>query len=416
MAVQGELPVWVSGQQLWVRGLDKKTTCNDVIKALLGHQDDNYIIVERWRRVERPLNGDTRLLKLWTTWGDAQDEVKLSLKRISDDDSGRGSPTSYTRRKKHHYHHHHSYKNHHRQQQITQTQSQTIHPKRLQQISKTQNIERLLKLILVQGETIQNQLQKLHEREDQIEHLEDEKHQARVNLLGSNYVLETYLGNTNHDDINKSDLTKSRTRKDGDEEKENDSGITTEHGPSSSENTSNTPTTEDTKEEEEEEEDEDFTTIEEELEAEIKDLQKRIDLWEKVLKVNKKLEKEEETLVRLYVSVRKCDELNELKTELDRKGQEIDINNKELEKFNHTLNETDVALNARRKYLKRLQTELEASDLETEMLLKATEVKNNRNQKLLKSTTVYIDSNSDTGLSSLHSCSEEGTYILDTLV
>lgn len=406
MAVQGELPVWVSGQQLWVRGLDKKTTCNDVIKALLGHPDENYVIVERWRRVERPLGGDTRLLKLWSTWGDAQDEVKLSLKRISDDDSGRGSPTSYTRRKKHHHHHH--YKNHHRQQQITQSQSQTIHPKRLQQLSKTQNIERLLKLILVQGETIQNQLQKLHEREDQIEHLEDEKHRARVNLLGSNYVLETYLGGA-QDDVTKTAGTSATPT--GDEEKENDSGVVTENGPSSSENTSNTPTTEDTKEEEEE----DFTTIEEDIETEIKELQKRIELWEKIMKVNKKLEKEEESLVRLYVSVRRCDELQELRTELDRKRQEIDDNHKELEKYNYSLSETDVALNARRKYLRRLQSELEASDLETEMLLKASDAKNARQQKLMRSGLDF-DSNSDTGLSSLHSSSEEGTYVLDTLV
>ncbi|XP_075234612.1 uncharacterized protein LOC142332206 [Lycorma delicatula] len=412
MAVQGELPVWVSGQQLWVRGLDKKTTCNDVIKALLGHSDDNYVIIERWRRVERQLGGDTRLLKLWTTWGDAQNEVKLSLRRISaDDDSGRGSPTSYARRKKHHHHHHHHshYKNHHQRQQQTQTQSQTIHPKRLQQLSKTQNIERLLKLILVQGETIQNQLQKLHERDDQIEHLEDETHRARVNMLGSNYVLETYLGSA--EDV-KHTTTSMTTTPEADDEKENDSGVITENGPSSSENTSNTPTTEDTKEEEEEEED--LTTIEEDIETEIKELQKRIELWEKVLKVNKKLEKEEENLVRLYVSVRRCDELNELKIELDKKRQEIDYNNKELEKYNYTLTEADVALNARRKYLRRLQSELEASDLETEMLLKATDSKNIKHK--LKPVYVDFDSNSDTGLSSLHSSSEEGTYVLDTLV
>lgn len=59
-----------------------------------------------------------------------------------------------------------------------------MHPRRLAQLSKTQNIERLLKLILVQGETIQNQILRLKERENQIEELEREQHETRVNVLG----------------------------------------------------------------------------------------------------------------------------------------------------------------------------------------------------------------------------------------
>lgn len=376
----GELPVWVSGQQLWVRGVDRKTTCNDVISALLGHMDESYVIVERWRRVERPLGGDTRLLKLWTAWGDAQREVRLSLRRVADDDSGRGSPSSVSRRRKHHHHHHHRQK----------YQMQTVHPKRLAQLSKTQNIERLLKLILVQGETIQSQLQRLHDREDQIDHLEDEKHRARVDILGSNYLLETYLGSSCRED----------------EEKENDSGVLTEGGPSS-ENTS-TPTGEETKDEED-------TTLDEDIETEIRELQKRIELWEKIVKVNKKLEKEEEQLVRLYVSLRRTDEVGELRIELDKARQEGEKSAKELEHTTNSLTETETTLESRRRYLRKLQYELEVSEVETERLMKASEPQPVVCRAgILKSRD--MDSNSDTGLSSLHSSSEEGTYILDTLV
>lgn len=85
--------------------------------------------------------------------------------------SGRSSPVSTGRRK-------------HRHKAACSKYGQTVHPRRLAQLSKTQNIERLLKLILVQGETIQNQISRLKERENQIEELEGEQHKNRVNVLG----------------------------------------------------------------------------------------------------------------------------------------------------------------------------------------------------------------------------------------
>ncbi|XP_054261400.1 ras association domain-containing protein 10-like [Macrosteles quadrilineatus] len=364
MTGTGEVPVWVSGQQLWVRGVDRKTTVSDVITALLGRPDEGYVLVERWRKVERPLNNDTRLLKLWAAWGEEQRDVRLSLRRVADDDSGRGSPASVSRRRKHY-----------RQKQHL---SQTVHPRRLAQISKSQNIERLLKLILVQGETIQNQLKRLHDRDDQIDNLEEQKHRTRTKLLGSNYLLETYLGDACGEE----------------EEKENDSGVVTEQP--SSENTS-TPTGEDTKEED------DDPTIEEDLEAEIHDLQKRIELWEKIVRVNKKLEKEEESVLRLTVAIKRSDELSELRGELDRLREETERNAKELERTTCTLTETDTALDCRRRYLRRLQLDLEVTDGETERLTRVAEGRSKGDH--------------DSGLSSLHSSSEECTYHpLDTLV
>lgn len=351
----GEVPVWVSGQQLWVRGMDRKTTCSDVIAALLGRPDDGYVLVERWRKVERPLGADTRLLKLWTAWGDAQREVRLSLRR-TEGDSEAGS-----RRRRH---------------WGQKRQARTLHPRRLAQLSKTQNIERLLKLILVQGETIHHQLRRLHDRDDQIDRLEEQKHRTRVGLLGSNYLLETYL------------------RGDEDEDRENDSGVVTEQP--SSENTS-TPTGEETKEEDED------PTIEEDLQAEIRDLQKRIELWEKIIKVNKKLEKEEEAVLRLSVAIKRSDELGDLRGEINRVREVTDKNAKELEQTTNTLSETDSKLDSRRRYLKRLLLDLEVTEGENERLTRVAEAKGS-------------DTNSDTGLSSLHSGSDEGNYPLDTLV
>ncbi|XP_067648130.1 serine-rich adhesin for platelets [Eurosta solidaginis] len=53
--------------------------------------------------------------------------------------------------------------------------------------------ERLLKIILAQNETINRQLVLLREKERQISKIEEEKHRARERDLGKNYLLETYL-------------------------------------------------------------------------------------------------------------------------------------------------------------------------------------------------------------------------------
>ena len=69
-----EIGVWVDGVQKWVTGVTRRTTCHDVIKALLRaqgscnrtHETDvnSYVIVERWRKVEKPLDHEQRLLKV----------------------------------------------------------------------------------------------------------------------------------------------------------------------------------------------------------------------------------------------------------------------------------------------------------------------------------------------------------------
>lgn len=73
MTSEVEIGVWVEGVQKWVTGVTRRTTCHDLIKALLraqhsGRTDDSdviqYVIVERWRKVERPLDHEQRILKV----------------------------------------------------------------------------------------------------------------------------------------------------------------------------------------------------------------------------------------------------------------------------------------------------------------------------------------------------------------
>lgn len=98
-----EIPVWIKGEQRWISGVTDQTTCLDLIEALLIDEgvikttnDSNnnnsgnlysarvndYIIAERWRRVEQVLDPRTKILKIWTAWGEEQAEVIETL-RIS---------------------------------------------------------------------------------------------------------------------------------------------------------------------------------------------------------------------------------------------------------------------------------------------------------------------------------------------
>jgi len=360
-----KIPIWVSGQQKWVKGVNDTTSCNDIIFALTGNPEGDYVIIEKWKDVEKPLNGLVKVWQVWKEWGDAQDEVKLTLRKVLDSDSGRESSCSF-RKKRHHK---------------GKCFGQSIHPKKLSQLSKTQNIERLLKLILVQGETIQSQIRKLREREVQIELIEEEKHKERVSALGSNYVIETYLGRSNED------------------EKENDSGVVTETH--SSEN--QTPPFGN--------EAEGLAPLEED--SEIKELKNQIQFWEKIVRLNKKLEKKEETLVRLYISLRQMTEKDEAKVlgDLRRVSIECSRCEQELEANNFRLLNVETVIREKRKKLQRLHSELEASEMET---FRLTEVRKSLCQNQL--LVANLDSNSDTGLSSLHSSSEEGACTFDAVL
>ena len=86
-----EIPVWVGGSEKWVTGVGKRTTCDDVIYALLCHikrhrreeEPDvrNYGLYEGWMGVERPLQGRTRILKVWRAWGDNRSAVTFTVRK-----------------------------------------------------------------------------------------------------------------------------------------------------------------------------------------------------------------------------------------------------------------------------------------------------------------------------------------------
>lgn len=96
-----EIPVHIKGEQRWISGVTDQTTCLDLIEALLidegvikatndGNNNNigtnlyppkvnDYVIAERWRRVEQVLDPRTKILKIWTAWGAEQAEVTKAL-------------------------------------------------------------------------------------------------------------------------------------------------------------------------------------------------------------------------------------------------------------------------------------------------------------------------------------------------
>ena len=70
--------------------------------------------------------------------------------------------------------------------------------KKLGNIGSVSNgdIERLMKIILTQGETIHAQLKRLREREGQIENIEQQVHDSRTKTAGKDYLLNAYLNDS----------------------------------------------------------------------------------------------------------------------------------------------------------------------------------------------------------------------------
>uniref|UniRef100_A0A8D9AI09 Ras association domain-containing protein 10 n=1 Tax=Cacopsylla melanoneura TaxID=428564 RepID=A0A8D9AI09_9HEMI len=391
------IPVWVSGQQVWVRGVDKKTTVGEIIVAFVGKGDEaRYSVVERWKTGHKPLEHGTRILKLWNAWAANAhlSEVKLSLEKKSnvDDDSGRGSPSSTTtnttattatscRRR-------HRNKNKHRQA------SQTLHPKRLEQISKTHNVEKesienLLKLILVQGETIQSQLQKLQDRNKKIEMLEQLQHKNRINMLGTNYVIDTYL-NDLPDNVGEASNQTSRTQR----------------------NQSSNQIVDDV-------DDEEDTTLEEEVEREIQELQKKIELFENISKLNEKIEGEEEKIIKLNHAI-KSHENNEQINYVINKIEKLSINNKTnmklLETHEIALSETDGALLNRKKYLSCLENQFQSECILESEYIHGLEVLNDNLVANTYSSLTTFNKNHRNDDSNSGAMSLQPMGVLDTLV
>ena len=225
-----ELPIHIGGCQKWVTGLGRRTTCDDIIYALLRHETNpneyvkvtNFAIFERWRGVERPLKGRTKILKVWKAWGAERHHVQFFVRKYSSPlDVSIDLPVKSKRSRKSHSHcskhkdRASSSQNHQSQPQSksnpTARENSRIRGRREIRSEKhtTQNLpdegqtdndkikakefQDLVQLIIHQEKRIQEQLTRVHEMDVQIENYETKIHFMRVAENGQNYVQEAYL-------------------------------------------------------------------------------------------------------------------------------------------------------------------------------------------------------------------------------
>lgn len=192
---------------------DEDAACKEISRQLA--------VVEQWRGVERPLSHTSKILKLWQAWRDERKDIKFVIKRISSsrseaksaDPSPASIPSGFAattttgrsrkpRRRTSRASSIASQGNsasggHGSQSEYKKTD--TVHPNalknRITSSGKLKNheIERLMRIILAQGETIHNQLKKLQEREGQIESIEEKVHDTRTRTAGKDYLINSYL-------------------------------------------------------------------------------------------------------------------------------------------------------------------------------------------------------------------------------
>lgn len=78
-----EIPIWLRGEPRWISGITEATQARDLAEALLANEGllqkntviDEYVITERWKKIEKILVPEAKILKIWRAWGTAQREV-----------------------------------------------------------------------------------------------------------------------------------------------------------------------------------------------------------------------------------------------------------------------------------------------------------------------------------------------------
>ncbi|KAM7358111.1 meru isoform 2-T2 [Cochliomyia hominivorax] len=99
-----EITIWLGDEPRYVSGVTNKTTCNDIIKALIDDEISNgnyeycqrfkdgtasrdysdYVITECWRGIERSYDVNMAILPVWKAWSRVHNEIRLSLKHHKD--------------------------------------------------------------------------------------------------------------------------------------------------------------------------------------------------------------------------------------------------------------------------------------------------------------------------------------------
>ncbi|XP_062856183.1 ras association domain-containing protein 10 [Trichomycterus rosablanca] len=212
----GEISVWVCREEKRVSGLTRRTSCGDVVRALLQDTGSpalagsarSYCLVEKWRGLERALPNRTRILRLWSAWGREQQNVRFVLVR-----SEAALPSSGPRSAEARVVQSKESRCADKDQsdpvtEISQEKRRRVVRKAFRKLEKitqkkeesyAEQMETLVHLVLSQDHTIRQQTQRIHELDGEIERHEARVHTDRIRQHGINYVQETYLADADAD-------------------------------------------------------------------------------------------------------------------------------------------------------------------------------------------------------------------------
>lgn len=188
-----EIQVSVCGEDKVVCGVTKHTTCLDMVQALLDdhkatvaeskrqlHGDPkDFCLVERWKGFERALPPLTRILRLWCAWGDQRPSVQFILFKTSDFVAQPSSTRKYGKSKgarPKRYEHSRAPQSLPAEKQKRVVRKAFRKLEKLHKENKTsqgsEEIDRMVQLILNQDHTIREQIQRMRTLDSEIERIE----------------------------------------------------------------------------------------------------------------------------------------------------------------------------------------------------------------------------------------------------
>ncbi|RXN00988.1 Ras association domain-containing protein 10 [Acipenser ruthenus] len=218
-----KISVWVCREEKLVSGLSRRTTCADVVKVLLEDSNlqqgasarmlsgypESYCVVEKWRGFERILPNKTKILRLWSAWGEEQENVRFVLVKNEASLPNNG-PRSAEARVVLSKESPCGFKGTARATMaLSQEKQRRIVRKAFRKLDKInkkrqeaplpkdttsgEKMETLVHLVLSQDHTIRQQIQRIKELDREIERYEAKVHFDRMKMHGINYVQDTYM-------------------------------------------------------------------------------------------------------------------------------------------------------------------------------------------------------------------------------
>ncbi|XP_038562048.1 ras association domain-containing protein 10 [Micropterus salmoides] len=250
---EGKISVWVCREEKLVSGLTKRTTCADVVKVLLEDQNlqqgasaamlsgspQSYCVVEKWRGFERILPNKTKILRLWSAWGDEQENVRFVLVKNeaslpnngprsaearvvqSRESGGPGGVLKGTAKTCWTAAAAAANLSQEKQRRIVRKAFRKLdkmNKKKEQTVSKdkgsVEKMETLVHLVISQDHTIRQQIQRIKELDREIERYEAKVHFDRIKRHGVNYVQDTYMVDSSSEGSAPSDCKRKAERQD----------------------------------------------------------------------------------------------------------------------------------------------------------------------------------------------------------